>query len=123
MASAGAAVWCLLLSFTAVTTEVNTTNHIFNTTTFSDHSVTYDVTDNYATQSTESTTTTPSDTNTEPLPVSGRLLTPVTEGNLSLDTVVRKQTVNLYLCFKPILDNVTYQYLSLKILSHPGEAV
>lgn len=87
MASAGAALWsCLFLSFTAVTTEGNTTSHIFNTTAFGDHNITYNVTDNYTTQTTEfeSTTTTPSYTNTEPLPVSGSLLTPVTEGNLSL---------------------------------------
>lgn len=92
MASSGAALWlfCLFLSFTAVATEENITSHVFNTTAFGDHNVTYDVTNSYSTQPTgfESITTTPSHTNTEPLPVSGRLLTPVTGGNLSLAAIM-----------------------------------
>lgn len=90
--------FCIFLSFTAVTTEENTISYIFTTTAVGDHNVTHNVTDNYTTQLIEfESTTSPSYLNTEPvqltqptelLPVSVRLLTSVTEGNLSLAGVL-----------------------------------
>uniref|UniRef100_UPI0037E71082 tectonic-1 n=1 Tax=Semicossyphus pulcher TaxID=241346 RepID=UPI0037E71082 len=94
--AASASVLCsnlfsLFLLFTAVTTNENTTSNNLNTTVFGDKNVTYDAVENYTTtQPTEfeSTTSTPSYSSTEepvqptlpaePLPVNGRLLTPVT---------------------------------------------
>uniref|UniRef100_A0A3Q3REE6 Tectonic-1-3 N-terminal domain-containing protein n=1 Tax=Monopterus albus TaxID=43700 RepID=A0A3Q3REE6_MONAL len=76
-------IFCLFLSFSAVTADENITIPALNTTVFGDHNVTYN--DSYTTTQPdttpafESTTPTPSYKNTEePLPVSGRLLTPVT---------------------------------------------
>ncbi|KAM7417068.1 hypothetical protein PAMA_016938 [Pampus argenteus] len=97
MASA-AAVWsisdlfCLFLLFTAVTTDENTTSYNLNTTEFAKDNFTYNVTDisAFLTDVTESASPTPtpgySSTQypvtptlpAEPLPVSGRLLTPAT---------------------------------------------
>ncbi|XP_070819585.1 tectonic-1 [Chaetodon trifascialis] len=84
-------LFSVFLLFTAVTTNENTTSYNLNTTVFGYENVTYDVMDNYtSTQPTEfdSTTPTPSSSSTEetarptlptePLPVSGSLLTPVT---------------------------------------------
>ncbi|KAL7395646.1 hypothetical protein ABVT39_020737 [Epinephelus coioides] len=95
MAVSAAALWstlillCLFL-FTAVSSNENTTSYNWNTT-LGNQSVTYNVTDSYTTtQPTEfeSTTATPGSSSTEgtsqpslpadPLPVSGQLLTPVT---------------------------------------------
>ncbi|XP_070769726.1 tectonic-1 [Enoplosus armatus] len=83
--------FCLFLLLTDVTTNENTTSYNLNTTAvFGDQNVTYNVTDERTTtQPTEvDSTPTPSDSSTaeplrptlptEPLPVSGRLLTPVT---------------------------------------------
>ncbi|XP_076595988.1 tectonic-1 [Chaetodon auriga] len=84
-------LFSVFLLFTAVTTNENTTSYNLNTTVFDYENVTYDVMDNYTTtQPTEfdSTTPTPSSSSTEepaqptlptePLPVSGSLLTAVT---------------------------------------------
>lgn len=101
---AASAILCLLTSnlfslfllFTVVTTSENTTNYNLNTTVFGDQNATYIDMANYTTtQPTEfdSTTSTPSFSSTEepvqptlpaePLPVSGRLLTPVTNSKPS----------------------------------------
>ncbi|XP_042349796.1 tectonic-1-like [Plectropomus leopardus] len=96
MALAAALLWsvlklfCLFLWFSAVTTNESTTSYNWNTT-FGEQNVTYNVTDSYTTvQPTEFdwTTSTPSSSSTprttepslpaEPLPLSGRLLTPLT---------------------------------------------
>ncbi|XP_023273615.1 tectonic-1 isoform X1 [Seriola lalandi dorsalis] len=84
-------IFCLFLSFKVSTTDEITTNHTFNTTVSDDRNVTSNVTDSYTTaQPPESETTQPiqiySSTEqpgqptppAEPLPASGRLLTPAT---------------------------------------------
>ncbi|XP_041652779.1 tectonic-1-like [Cheilinus undulatus] len=84
-------LFCLLFLCTAVTSNENTTGYNFGTTVFDDRNTTFDAVENYTTtqptQLDSSTqTSTPSSTEetdqptlpSEPLPVSGRLLTPVT---------------------------------------------
>lgn len=98
--AASAVVFCytsilfsLFLLFNAVTTKENTTSYNLSTTVFGYENTTYNIMDNYTnTQPAEfdSTTPTPSYISTEepvqptlssePLPVSGSLLTPVTNG-------------------------------------------
>lgn len=91
-------LFCLFLLSTAVTAHGNTTSYNLNTV-YGDQNVTYNVTDNYTTtQPTEFDSTTPTTSNyistdepvqpttpAEPLPVTRRLLPPVTEGDLWLD--------------------------------------
>uniref|UniRef100_A0A3B5ASQ9 Tectonic-1-3 N-terminal domain-containing protein n=1 Tax=Stegastes partitus TaxID=144197 RepID=A0A3B5ASQ9_9TELE len=83
VSAAASNFFCLFFLFTAVTADVNSTSYSFNATASDDHNVT----DTYTTQPTafEPTSPTPSDSSTEepvlpgePLPESGRLLTPVT---------------------------------------------
>ncbi|XP_056295551.1 tectonic-1 isoform X2 [Pseudoliparis swirei] len=85
-------LFCLFLLSTAVTAHGNTTSYNLNTV-YGDQNVTYNVTDNYTTtQPTEFDSTTPTTSNyistdepvqpttpAEPLPVTRRLLPPVTE--------------------------------------------
>lgn len=81
----------LFLLFTAVTTNYNATSYNLNTTAFTDQNLIYNVTDSSAAPEFEFTTPTPSSSSTEdpvtptvpgePLPASGRLLTPGTSGN------------------------------------------
>ncbi|XP_051277192.1 tectonic-1 isoform X2 [Dicentrarchus labrax] len=97
MAASAVAFWhtsslfSLFLLFPVVTANENTTSYNFNTTVFGEQNVTFNFTDNYTTTPPtefDSTTPTPSSSSTdepvqptlptEPLPVSGRLLTPVT---------------------------------------------
>ncbi|XP_031733485.1 tectonic-1 isoform X1 [Anarrhichthys ocellatus] len=97
MAVSAAVLWstsnlCLFLLYSAVTTHENTTSYSLNTT-YCDQNVTNNVTDNYTTtQPTDFDSTTPTTPRysrteepiqptlpAEPLPVSGRLLTPVTK--------------------------------------------
>lgn len=90
-------LFSLLFLFTVVTSSENTTNYNLNTTLFGDQNATYNDMDDYTTTQPaefDYTTATPSDSSTEepaqptlpaePLPVSGRLLTPVTNSNPSL---------------------------------------
>lgn len=97
MAASGAAVWStsnlfgLFLLFAAVTANENTTSYNLNTTAFGGRNATYNVTDGYTTTRPTEFDPTPSPGGTaepvqptlpaEPLPASGRLLTPVTSGN------------------------------------------
>ncbi len=103
MAASAAVFWftsnlfCLILLFTAVTTNENTSSYNLNMNIlFGDQNVTYNATDNYTTTQTtelDPTTQTPSHSDTQepvqtilptdPLPASGRLLTPVTNGKMS----------------------------------------
>lgn len=89
-------LFCLFLLFTAVATNENTTSYNLNMTLFGDQDVTNNATDNYTTTQLaefDPTTQTPSSSSTQepvqptlpidPLPASGRLLTPVTNGKLS----------------------------------------
>ncbi|KAM9376175.1 tectonic-1 [Pholidichthys leucotaenia] len=96
MAVSAATLWsaavilCLFFIFTAVTTNENTTGDIYNTTAFGEQNFTVTVTDTYTATTEpalfESSSPTPSSSSVEeesslpgePLPASGRLLTPVT---------------------------------------------
>ncbi|XP_071313644.1 tectonic-1-like isoform X3 [Trachinotus anak] len=98
MAASAAVLWsllifCLFLSFTVATTDENSSRYTFNTTASVDRNVTYTVTQGYGYTTrqppeSEVTEPTPSYTSTvesgqpkpaaEPLPASGRLLTPAT---------------------------------------------
>ncbi|XP_047441622.1 tectonic-1 isoform X1 [Mugil cephalus] len=81
-------IFCLFILFTAVTTNENTTNDNFNATLFGDKNSDYTTANYYTTTEPtvfEFTTSTTSSSSTEepaapaePLPVSGRLLNPVT---------------------------------------------
>ncbi|XP_034399174.1 tectonic-1 [Cyclopterus lumpus] len=99
---------CLFLLSTAGTTHGNITSYNFNTT-YGDQNLTFNVTDNYTTtQPTEFDSTTPTTSSysstvqptspAEPLPVTGRLLPPVTEVGSLCPCDIHKDVCDINCC-------------------------